>query len=306
MKEFFKKHVFSLACFLLAVVLILLAIFYPEEKKEEEKAQKKVVRVWNVDTFEGGKGSRTSFLKSAARRVEKKLDGVYYLVSSFTPEGARQAFCEGNFPDVLSFGIGLDVFLEKSVALPYSFAGGEVGKDCFAYPWCRGGYALFSLKDDFEREGKTVISSGGNNLALLSAAMSEIEGEELPSLTAYTKFLNGEYEYLLGTQRDLCRFRSRGVEVYSRPLKAYSDLYQYFSVLNPAVLPEGRALLESILSEPERLEEIGMFPAFSETEFAPLPEKTPLVFSSREALAEIRSQLMRGEENFHEKFLKTI
>ncbi len=29
---------------------------------------KRVVRIWNLDTFEGGKGSRTSFLKKIARR----------------------------------------------------------------------------------------------------------------------------------------------------------------------------------------------------------------------------------------------
>lgn len=305
MKHFLKKYAPNLLCFFLAVIILLAAAFYPK-KKSEEISCKKVVRVWNVDTFEGGKGSRTSFLKSAARRAEKQQENVYYLVTSYSPEGARAAFSEGLFPDILSFGIGLDVFLERSVSLPYSFCGGEVGGDCYAYPWCRGGYALFSLDGNFEKEGKIAISSGGSNLALIAASESGLVGTELPSLTAYTKFLSGEYTYLLGTQRDYCRFQSRGVEVSFRPLPAYSDLYQYLSVLNPEILPAAEELLNELLKNPEKLEEIGMFPAFEGRDFAPLPQKTPVVFSSAEALQEIENALRSGEKKIPEKFLKTV
>ena len=52
--------------------LLLLAaaviVFVPQKSKEAEA--RTVVRVWNIDTFEGGKGSRTAFLKSVARELQ--------------------------------------------------------------------------------------------------------------------------------------------------------------------------------------------------------------------------------------------
>ena len=94
--------------------------------------------------FEGGKGSRTAFLKSVARELKGE---AYYLVTSYTLEGALSAFAEGDAPDVLSFGVGLSEFAERLLPLPYSFAGGELGGKTLAYPWCMGGYYLFSLTD---------------------------------------------------------------------------------------------------------------------------------------------------------------
>ncbi len=66
----------------------------------------------------------------------------------------------------------------------------------------------------------------------VAAALNNLSGEEIDSLSAYVAFLNGKYRYLLGTQRDRCRFVSRGVEVYEKPLNEFCDLYQYVSVLS--------------------------------------------------------------------------
>ena len=203
--------------FVLVAVIVLIVVFFPH-KKEDEPTQKRVVRIWNVDTFEGGKGSRTSFLRRVALKAEKDNEGVYYFISSYTLEGANAAFEAGEAPDLLSFGIGLSAFAEMSLPLPYSFAGGNTDAGCLAYPWCGGGYYLFSLKDNFEEEGITVISKGGNNLPEVAASMAGITGELAESNAAYVGFLSGKYRYLLGTQRDECRFAARGVSVYKKPL----------------------------------------------------------------------------------------
>ncbi len=304
-KRNFKKHLAAGVCFLLSAAVILLAAFFPAEKKEVE-AEKRIVRVWNVDTFEGGRGSRTAFLKSAARRVEKKRSGVYYLIGSYTAEGAEAAFAEGKAPDVLSFGVGLSAYLERSQPLPYSFPGGEVGGKTLAYPWCKGGYALFSKSDDFQEEGKTAISCGGSNLAEAAAFLSGVRGEAMSSDLAYTKFLSGEYRYLLGTQRDLCRFKTRGENVFYRPLPAFCDLYQYFSVLSTEKRDDCLALLDELLASGEKLGEIGMYPAEEDGDFAEKPASTVGVFSSREALGEILQAARQGDEKNLRKFLKTV
>ena len=303
-KDKLKKYFGTIVSLALIIAVMCMCAFYPE-RENGEAIERRVVRIWNVDTFEGGKGSRTNFLKSAARRVEKNRSGVFYLVSSYTPEGAEAAFREGNAPDAISFGVGLSVYAEQSLSLPYSFSGGVLGKDALAYPWCKGGYALFSLTDNFEEAGNTVISCGGSNLPQVSAALSGITGEELPALTAYTKFLGGEYRYLLGTQRDLCRFQSRNVAVYYKPLSEYCDLYQYYSVLSSEKKDDCLALLDELLSAPEKLSDIGMFPLEGDL-FAPNPKSTLGVFTSSEALKEILETARGSDGKKLGKFLKTI
>ena len=278
--------------------LLLLAaaviVFVPQ--KSEKAEARAVVRVWNIDTFEGGKGSRTAFLKSVARELKGE---AYYLVTSYTLEGALSAFAEGDAPDVLSFGVGLSEFAERLLPLPYSFAGGELGGKTLAYPWCMGGYYLFSLTD-FEGEGRTALSVGGENLPAVAARLEGITGEEAESVAAYTGFLSGKYHYLLGTQRDVCRFQARGVSVQARPLTKYCDLYQYIGILSSEKRDASLAFVEALLS-PEvqgRLSQIGMFPLENNA------ERTVSVFSSREALGRLAAAAREGD--VPEKYLKSI
>lgn len=298
-----KKAILQTAPFLLCAAIVCGALLYPERKKGAA-AEKRVVRVWNVDTFEGGKGSRTSFLKNAARETEKRREGVYYLVTSYSPEGAEEAFRQGGAPDVLSFGVGFSSHAEQALALSYSFPGGEAGGKCYAFPWCRGAYYLFSLTENFEEEGSAAISVGGDNLPQAAAYFGGITGEELPSLTAYSEFLRGGYRYLLGTQRDVCRFAVRGATVYSKPITEYNDLYQYYSILSERYWEDCMALLDTLLSQKQqdKLSEIGMDSVInagaSEAKF------TVSAFSSKEALAEI-VQAARNRKN-PEKYLKVI
>lgn len=278
--------------------LLLLAaaviVFVPQ--KSEKAETRTVVRVWNIDTFEGGKGSRTAFLKSVARELKGE---AYYLVTSYTPEGALSAFAEGDAPDVLSFGVGLSEFAERLLPLKREFAGGELGGKTLAYPWCMGGYYLFSLTD-FEGDGRTVLSVGGENLPAVAARLEGISGEETESVAAYTGFLSGKYRYLLGTQRDVCRFQARGVSVQARPLTKYCDLYQYIGILSSEKRDASLAFVEALLS-PEvqgRLSQIGMFPLENNA------ERTVSVFSSREALGRLAAAAREGD--VPEKYLKSI
>ena len=277
--------------FVLAAAVL---VFLPQKSGEAEA--RTVVRVWNIDTFEGGKGSRTAFLKSVARGLQGE---AYYLVTSYTLEGALSALAEGDAPDVLSFGVGLSAFAERLLPLPYSFAGGELGGKTLAYPWCMGGYYLFSLTD-FEGEGRTALSVGGENLPVVAARLEGIAGEETESVAAYTGFLSGKYRYLLGTQRDVCRFQARGAKVQARPLTKYCDLYQYIGILSSEKREVSLAFVEALLS-PEvqgRLSEIGMFPLENNA------ERTVSVFSSREALGQLAAAAREGD--VPEKYLKSI
>lgn len=305
-KQFFHgkicKYLVRAVPFVLIAAVIFSVAFFPQPKAAEAEA-KRIVRVWNVDTFEGGKGSRTAFLKRTARLLEKRHPNLYFMVSSYTAEGANAAYLKGERPDLLSFGVGLSAFAEASLALPYSHGGGTLSGDCLAYPWCRGEYSLYSLSDNFEETGATVVSCGGSNLPQVSAALAGIQGEEVESLSAYVRFLNGEFRYLLGTQRDACRFASRGVQVYAKPLPDYCDLYQYISVLSSEKWDDCLLFINELLSNETQgsLPQIGMSSAIDEqTGF------TVSVFSDDAALASLQETARSGGLKNPEKFLKNI
>ncbi len=288
---------------LLSVAVIIGVALYPREVAAE--AVKRVVRVWNIDTFEGGKGSRTSFLKKTARKIAKRDKNVYYLISSMTVEGAEDAMQSGQIPDILSYGVGFDFDVGRALPLSYQFSGGQTEAGCLAVPWCRGEYALYSLTDDFTSAGNTVISCGGSNLPQVSAALADIQGEEVDSLTAYVGFLNGDYRYLLGTQRDACRFESRGAQVYKKILPAYSDLFQYVSVLSAEKREDCFLFLEELFSREtqEELSSIGMYAVQGEKS----AERTVSAFSSRSALDELKKIARKKEDKENIlKFLKNV
>ncbi len=232
--DIMKKIVWVVLLSFLSVAVLFSFRFGKEEAVQSEKNI--ILRIWNVDSFEGGTGSRTAFLSAVAKKYSKKNKNIYFLVSSMTAQSAKAAIESGNIPDILSYGIGMEFSPQICAVLQKSFAGGLIDGVPYAYPWCRGGYLLFSKKNDFSnvQEANTVISCGGQNLPTVALAAEGYFGTfpEKTSTSAYVDFLNGKYEYMLGTQRDLFRFASRGEAVYSRSLNAYNDLYQYIGILS--------------------------------------------------------------------------
>lgn len=281
---------------LLAAVVLAVALFPRQSAAEGESVR--IVRVWNVDTFEGGKGSRTAFLKRAAELAERGRTGVRYLVTSVTAEGALDALGRGELPDVLSYGGGLSAFEPHCLPLGERFAGEDR-----ALPWCRGEYYLFSLTDDFESTGEVAISVGGSNLACAAAYFAGVSGSETESLSAYVDFLGGKYRYLLGTQRDKCRFASRGAAVYAKPLTEFCDLYQYVSVLSEEAYDDALFFVNTLRSEAVQcqLGDIGMLPAAGAAGY------TTGAFMTAETSATLAQAVRAGEPRKNiENFLKTV
>jgi hypothetical protein len=227
---------------------------------------------------------------------------------------------------MISFGVGFSAAIKMCLKINgWTFAGGTVNGECLAIPWCRGGYALFSKDNSFDEADKsnTVLSVGGNNLSVVAAAFAGLEGAaEEESTSAYVRFLNGKYKYLLGTQRDICRFASRGASVYIKPLSTFCDLYQYIAVL--ATEEEDKnvcnGFIASLLSEEtqKKLTEIGMMSAFydvysADNSLADDLEKesvryTLSAFTSVDGLNEVKkaARAADGEKTVLKNFLKVI
>lgn len=285
-----KRSLAFLCVFAVTVAFIL----FP--RAERAQAATCAVRIWNVDTFEGGKGSRTSFLNRIAASVRKKHREVYFLVRSYTVEGARSAFLSGDRPDLISYGVGLGEGVEYFL---------PIDRSELAVAWYRGRYYRFSLTDDFGEEGRTAISVGGSNVPLVAALLAGIEGEEVPSQEAYVKFLGGGYRYLLGTQRDVCRFAARGVTVYRQPLDAYCDLYGYISLLSSEKRQACEWFLQALLSEEAQsnLSSVGLYPVGG----LDPPQYTLEPFSGADALDRLRNACLGGSDGKNiVKFLKKV
>lgn len=290
------------------------------EKKSfaEEKPYKGVITVWQIDTFEGGTGSRKNFLLSSARGFEKKYAGVLVMVISHTETSANAAYERGETPDAISFGAGFYPKNAKKITPEKKFAGGTAGADCYAVPWCRGGYILIenptltgyngakkdkkSLPDLSEEE--ILVSEGEHTAPLVALSLADVRVKSVRKLSpmeAYVKYTEGKTRYYLTTQRDAVRLTRRGESFNYYPLSAYNDLYQYISLtsVSPEKSVYAERFIEYILKEEvqKSLGKICMFSAFyaAEQETEVLndlqrikSESTFSVFSAKESYKELQ------------------
>jgi hypothetical protein len=194
-----------------------------------------IIRLWQIDSFEGGKGSRGEFLSKRALEYEKKNIGQLILVSVHTVQSAAAAFKKGEYPDLISYGAGIS----DTVSLAYplknlNFSGGNISGENYAYPWCYGGYCIFSLDGEIDLNnlnGKKIVANSKGAIAAAALSGLNIDYELKEPVQAYIDFINGKYDYLIGSQRDICRLQTRNLNFHLQPLNYYSDLYQYISIL---------------------------------------------------------------------------
>lgn len=293
-----------------AIVAFACLAAYPACNARQEQlpqAYKGVLRVWHIDSFEGGTGSRAAFLRSAAREFEEE-SGMYVLITVHTAESAAHAAEKGMLPDVLSFGRYFDFAADSVKPLQgYDFCYSSQGGKTYAVPWCRGNYFLFTAEGDFSDVSpqNTVLSDGGTlvNAAAFAQGLTGDYVEE-ESVRAYVSFLNGKYKYMIGTQRDLFRFRTRGAQVQARPLTSFCDLYQYMSICtgDPVLFSASEKFVACILSEKvqSRLSQIGMLSVYydvydsSEPALQAAQEMLPLSGVSAFLSADVQTQLLNA------------
>ena len=234
-----KNKIIQIILIMCSMIIVLLSptVFYNKITTDSYFSPQEyqgIIRLWHIDTFEGGKGSRAEFLSKRALEYENKNSGQLILVSNHTIESAKTAFKKGEYPDLISYGVGFeDIALISYPLNNLNFKGGNILGESYAYPWCYGSYAIFSFKSEIDLDnlsGKAVFnSSGGITAAALQNIKLDYDVKE--PIDAYVDFINGKYDYLIGTQRDICRFQSRNLNIYMQPLNYYSDLYQYISLL---------------------------------------------------------------------------
>lgn len=201
----------------LAVCITVPCMSSNKHTESAAKEEKLLLRIWQIDGFEGGKGSRADYLQKVGDKFSKS-GGAFVTVTSLSAEAARTNLEAGNKPDLISFGAGmygLDSFIQSYTV------------------WCRGGYCFLTLDGDFTdiNTENLIVNSGKDNLVGATAALCGVSGAKFEKATgAYVKLINGNYKYLLGTQRDIFRLRTRGVSYKIKPITEFNDLYQSIAV----------------------------------------------------------------------------
>lgn len=237
MRKFIKRAKLPFFCAVLAAVVLAACLWvYPAANaltEREPEGYGGILRLWHIDSFEGGKGSRAAFLRNAAKEFSERT-GVFILVTVHTAGSAEAALERGELPDMLSCG-SEPFAAELAVPLEgYDFAPARAGGKTYGYPWCRGGYFLFGAEgcDAAEtRPDNTVIGSGpGGAAAAYLSGLPQGEYAVYGASEAYTAFAGGKYSFLIGTQRDYWRLTSRELAFTAVPLTAFGDLWQYLFI----------------------------------------------------------------------------
>ncbi len=218
-----SKIIRALLFALCIAVIITVPILATLNKSDNADADEMtVLTLWQIDGFEGGKGSRATYLQNIGDEFSKN-NGCYITVNSLSADAARLNLSKGNVPDLISYGAGM-----------YGIEGYIRGEKLY-YTWCNGGYCFLSVDtnanfEDISTEN-LVINGGTGNLVGAAALLCGVNGADvLKPTAAYVKLINGEYKYLLGTQRDIFRLRTRGVAYSIKPITEFNDLYQNVSI----------------------------------------------------------------------------
>ncbi len=124
-----------------------------------------IITLWNVDGFEGGSASRSSFLERVSRLFEKENIGAFIKVENMTEDEMLANLKAGIYPSLFSFSKGSAGYLKdkmqvlpdlsKSVMTNF-YSSGLLGGKLLACPWAAGGYALLTSSERIEAAQKEV------------------------------------------------------------------------------------------------------------------------------------------------------
>ena len=317
---FLKRSVFALILSVAAACVFLFGGALKTDRERDEKRYKGIVTLWHIDTFEGGTGSRKRFLSDVAIKYEKKRDGTLIMVIGYTIGGAEEEMKNGNYPDMISFGNGLKLDAFTSLDLKNDYPEGTFSGKTAAAVWAKGEYALFTKDGITGKEiEELTVSQSDYNLPLVAFALSGYSADKItvkPPADAYSDFVNGATDCLLGTQRDVIRLINRGYNATVTPLTAFSDLNQFIAITgdNPQKNACAREFIDLLLSDMVQsdLIKIGLFSVYGNTVYedgnlltlSGIKNRGISAFYGREKIEEIRAisySASAGDKNALEK-----
>ena len=246
-----KKSIFLPIVVVALVCAVALAWALPQlpikPQQQAPEGYKGVLELWNVETFEGGIGSREAWLINKAAKFEQANTGLFVHVTTLTVEQLETKLANNESFDLIAFSRGAGCLLQDRLA-PIStgvgfvrenfLVSGQMDGNQYAMPLYTGVYCLFArieqlsadqllqnaLTQTYTRKvGKTTVELQPlvcgftpYNSPLSALAMSGGKGkasgisESVTQYQAYEQFVaNRTAVTLLGTQRDIYRLSQR-------------------------------------------------------------------------------------------------
>ena len=194
---FFSKNLFKIITAILIIAFLIISPF-PLFSKIHELNYKLnseynfnfsgVIELWNVDTFEGGSVSRTTFLEKRAIEFEKQNKGVFISINNLTLEQLKLNLQNNKKPHIITFGIGVeDIFLDEIINLTNTYnvrddiiKSSTINGKVKALPIMMGGYSLIGngekVNDDLKDKifAKIVYATTDNITPLLSLFINNL------------------------------------------------------------------------------------------------------------------------------------
>ena len=204
--------------FFLMCLLILILVLFPlakvlYDKHGNEFAEKffgkkseyqGILRLWNIDSFEGGSLPKSSFLEKVAMLFEKKNKGVLIMVQNLSEDEVVSSVKSGIYPDMVCFGTGMNKFfngkfhrLDDSLGLsllPNFYSAGLQNGAFVAVPIMAGAYSLISSNERIEKAGKDTQTSLSTLAFALATDMVKKKGTIHTNSITFGK---GEFTFAL-------------------------------------------------------------------------------------------------------------
>lgn len=138
--------------YLLIVTVFILPNIQQIAMSKSQYSFNAVLKLWHIETFEGGAISRASFLNSRAKEFEKNNKGTYISITTLTVEQLIDRLASGEQFDLISYSVGVGALIVDKL-LEYKLydgllrlkRGGYYNEKQLAVPYMHGGYGLISL-----------------------------------------------------------------------------------------------------------------------------------------------------------------
>ena len=219
-----KKILILIAIIVICVIALPIVALFTKKTSSVSEQTMQQLTLWQIDGFEGGKGSRANYLQKCSEKCFKDQK-IYLTVTAISADAARINLQAGKVPDLISY--------------PAGFYGIEnlINSRDFSYKtWCNGSYCVLSLDEnaDFSDVNtvNTVVNEGKDNLTQVALTFCGLNGAVCEEPTnAYLKLISGKNKYLFGTQRDIFRLKARNVSFSIKPITEFNDLFQNISIM---------------------------------------------------------------------------
>ncbi|MDE7087076.1 MAG: hypothetical protein K2O67_02665 [Clostridia bacterium] len=219
-----KKILIFIAIIVIICIALPITAAIVRKTPSADATEMQQISIWQIDGFEGGKGSRANYIQKTGEKCFKNKK-IYVTVTVISADAARLNIERGEYPDIISY--------------PAGFYGLEnlINTADFSHKtWCNGSYCLLTLEENSQFSDvlaqNTVVNMGKDNLTEVALALSGLNGAVMEEPTnAYLKLLSGKYKYLFGSQRDVFRLKARNVSFSIKPVTEFNDLYQNISIL---------------------------------------------------------------------------